>query len=664
MRMGLSAKIATTAATATFLIFVLGWRTPVQTPSAPLEAVTTYHYDNLRTGWNSNEPVLTPANVNSKSFGLLHSVPLDEQVDGQPLLVPGVTITTGPQPGKHDVVYVATENNTIYAIDASSGVVLLTRNFGTPVTMKSCNNNSRNIGIMSTPVIDITAGTMYAMAYSSVGGVPTYILHALDLAGLIDKITPVVVRASHTLSNGTVYSFNAAVSRQRAALLLANGNVYAGFASFCDHNASTTRGWVLGWNAATLSPLANNELTDTQTPPKSSYYLSSVWMSGYGLAADGSGNVYFVTGNSDPNHNVYDGVTNIQESVVKLTPDLSSVSSIFTPADEFGLDQGDTDYGSGGVLLLPPQPGAVPNLAAAAGKEGNLFVLNQQALGGFDPNNKGKVDEVAIDGCWCGQSYFSDGMGRVVSSGGHKVNLWTVQTSPVKLIKAGSQSINSGQDKGFFTSISSSGFTNAIIWAVSRPTSFWDTRVTLYAINATSSSGTLPILFQATAGSWPNLGGNANLVPVVANAHVYVASHKQLSIFGLLNPCVDTDVATSELATQNTLDSGQSEIFGTVTAINGAQFTLQDRNGNPVQADATSAIQNELSISLAVGGAVDVQGTFDANSVLQATVVQRAKDSSDLWPADLLSATQVTPTVSGSSSQMRIRDAQRGKPQK
>jgi hypothetical protein len=441
------------------------------------------------------------------------------------------------------------------------------------------------------------------MVYSSVFGQPTYTLHALDLGNLGDKVPPVVVKASH----GTVYTFNPKVSRQRPGLLLANGNIYAGFGSFCDHNANTTRGWILGWNAPTpahneLTPLAHNELTDTRVETSRGYYLSSVWMSGYGLASDSSGDVYFVTGNSDPKNNVYNGTTAIEESVVKLSPDLASVTGLFTPADEFVLDMHDRDYASGGVLLLPPQPGTIPNLAAAAGKEGNLFVLNQHALGGHTSNNAGIVTAVGIGSCWCGPSYFSNGVGHVVTSGGHTVNLWKVETSPsVQLIKVGSQNITSGQDAGFFTTISSSGSNNAIIWAVSRPLNATDTTVTLYAINATPSNGTLPVLFQEAAGTWPNVKGNANLIPVVANGHVYVASHKQLRIFGLIAPGATPDVVVPEPAAQDVVPAGQHEIFGTVTAINGSQFTLQTRTGSSVTVDATTAIQNDLSIELEVG---------------------------------------------------------------
>src|SRR5271169_1994967 len=187
-------------------------------------AVTTYHYDNYRTGWNQKETVLTPTNVASSSFGLLQTVPLDDQVDAQPLVVPGVQITVGKNQGTHDVVYIATEGNTVYAIDIHSRTVLLSANFGTPVAYPlGCTNNGPNVGITSTPVIDLSSNTLYVMIYTQDAGGPAYRLHALDLGSLTDKVKPQVVSASHTLTDGTTFTFDATYQRQRPALLLANG---------------------------------------------------------------------------------------------------------------------------------------------------------------------------------------------------------------------------------------------------------------------------------------------------------------------------------------------------------------------------------------------------------------------------------------------------------
>jgi len=497
--------------------------------------VSTYHYDNYRTGWNNQETQLTPGNVGSPSFGLLHKVSVDDQVDAQPLFVPNVTISRHT----HDVVYVATEGNTIYAIDADSGAVLLSQNFGPPVPYTSlpgaCGNNGPNVGINSTPVIDTSSGTLYVITYTLEGS-QTYTIHALSLSTLTDQVPPVVISASHKLANGKQFFFNASVQRQRPGLLLANGNIYAGFGSFCDINANLSRGWLLGWATGTLTPLSASFLTDREKSSPDAFFLSSIWMSGYGIAADPNGDLFFVTGNSDYSGTTYNRTTNIAESVVKVNPALSRLN-YFTPSDEISLDQEDTDFGSGGILLLPQQPGPIPNLAVAAGKDGNMYLMNQERLGGYSPNVNHVVGTYGIGGCWCGQSYYvdpSDNTARVVSSGGNSVGVWKVQTHPhVALVNVSSAGINSGQDPGFFTSISSDGNANPIIWAVGRPFDRTN-NVTLYAFDPEQGGGgSLTQIYSGTAGNWPNLGGNANLVPVVANGEVFVASYKTLDIFGL-----------------------------------------------------------------------------------------------------------------------------------
>jgi hypothetical protein len=502
-------------------------------------AVTTYHYDNYRTGWNQNEPVLTPANVGKTTFGLLQTVALDDQVDAQPLVVPGVQITAGNYQGTHDVAYVATENNTVYAIDVHSGTVLLSPNFGTPVSQESlpgkCNNNGPNVGITSTPVIDPSSNTLYVMVYTQGPSAPAYTLRALDLGSLTDKVTPQVVTASHTLTDGTTFNFNAKYQRQRPALLLANGSIYAGFGSFCDKAANVSRGWLLGWTAGSLTPFPSNQLNDLQPAAKKGFFLSSIWMSGYGPAADDAGNVLFVTGNSDAG--TYDGITNIQESVVKISNTLTTVLDLFTPDNQESLDEKDTDFGSGGVLVLPDQPGSIPHLAMAAGKNGTMFLMNEDNLGGYSPTQNNVLGSYSVGPCWCGQSYYvdpADGLGRVVTSGGRKATVWRVQTSPTAALTqvTMSQGIGGTQGPGFFTTISSNGNANPIIRALSRAQKS-TLAISLFAFNPDSGGSKMKTLFNGTAGAWPNRTGNSNLVPVVANGLVFVASNQQLQIFGL-----------------------------------------------------------------------------------------------------------------------------------
>jgi hypothetical protein len=191
-------------------------------------------------------------------------------------------------------------------------------------------------------------------------------------------------------------------------------------------------------------------------------------------------------------------------------------------------------------MVLPDQPGSTPHLAAAAGKAGSLFLMNEDSLGGYSTSNNNVLGTYGIGGCWCGPSYFvdpSDGVGRVVASGGQAVHVFKVVTSPKPaLIKVASSPTLSGgvQFPGFFTSISSNGTASPILWALSRPTSATGNPIYLYAFNPESlRKGVMKGLFRAQAGTWPNTGGNSNLVPVVANGEVFVASYAQLKIFGI-----------------------------------------------------------------------------------------------------------------------------------
>lgn len=500
-------------------------------------SITTYHYDNRRTGWNSAETALTPTAVFSKSFGVLGNVVLDDMAEAQPLVVPGVNITAGKFKGIHDVVYVVTENNSVYAINIANGNVLLNPNFGPPVANPvSCGKVGGNVGINSTPVIDLTSKTLYVMIYTQDPTGPTYRLHALDLGSLTDKVTPRVVTASHMLTDGTTFSFNATFQRQRPALLLANGNVYAAFGSFCGRSPSLSRGGILGWQTGSLTPLAGNQVTDTQATSPHDYFLSSIWMSGYGPAADDSGNILFVTGNSDPSGTTYDGITNIQESAIKVSPDLTTVLDLFTPSNVAHLDQNDLDFGSGGLMVLPDQPGSIPHLAVAAGKAGSMFLMNEDSLGGFSTLGNNVLGTYTIAPCWCGESYFvdpKDGAARIVSSGGTKITVWKVVTSPApSLTTATNSPALNAVGTGFFTSVSSNGTSNPVIWALSRPSGS-GTTIYLYAFAPDIGGRTMKQLFMGAAGTWIANSTNSNLIPVVANGKVFVSSFKQLTILGL-----------------------------------------------------------------------------------------------------------------------------------
>jgi outer membrane protein assembly factor BamB len=603
---------------------------------SPSISVTTYHYNSLRTGWNSNETVLN-ASTFPATFGVLQTVALDDQVDAQPLLVPAQLIAGS----LHDVLYVVTENNSVYALDATSGAILIHRNIGPPVpTPLGCGNNGPNVGITSTPVIDLARGEIFVIAYLN-GSSPYYQLHALNLTTLTDTMAPTKVAATQTLTDGTKFAFNATYQRQRPALLEMGGVIYAGFGSFCDFAASHSRGWVLGWKADTLAPLAHTELNDSQATSPTSFFLSSVWMSGFGVAGT-DGHVFFSTGNSDcnfydspelcPSQSTYDGVTNIQESVISLESNLAQRDGVFTPTNVFEMDIDDADLGAAGVLLVPTLPDG-SNLATIVSKDGRLFLLNQDNL-----STPLDMQQLA-DGCWCGPSYFrgSDGISRIVSSAGAALQTWQIQSAPEHLVAEATAYVQSSeQDPGFFTVVSSNGnrLNSAIIWAVARPAA--SAPLTLYAFAAKAAHHTFRQLYSAPAGEWPNLGGNANIVPVVANGKVYVAAYKSLMIFGPNASPAGTGHSLDLTPVAAALPLGATQrVTGMLLAVDGTTLTIVTRTSRTVRIDVSRAVQTELAAKLIVGQAYTALGVLtDSTDTLQAASVMRAKRSSGAWPQD------------------------------
>ena len=514
-------------------------------PASPQD-VLTYHRDNLRTGWFSSEIQLTASNVNAQSFGLLRTVPLDGRVDAEPLVVMQQQIVGQ---GTHDVVYVATENNTIYAIDAGSGTILWQRSQGNAVPClykypRSCNVYPV-MGILGTPVIDRTAGAMYFVTDNYDGKVDTFYLHAMSLSTGRDLFKAGAIRFTTQLPAGKKWTMNPRFHLQRPGLLEANGSIYVSFGSVADLNAAQTRGSILRYDAATLQQ-SSGKLADELSHRPVPFYLSSIWQSGYAPAADANGDVYFATANSDPRNPSYSATRNLPESMVHLSGDLSTLVDSFTTYNYFELDQADHDMGSGGMLLLPDQPGAVPHMAVAGGKDGRAFLMNRDHLGGFTKGGPDKVLQVFQMGpCWCGPAYFvgSDLTAHVLTGGRHGVMDWRLQTKPAPqltlLSSTGPDAVSGLPDDGTFPVVSSNGTKagSAVVWFVQKPATNVDNDpgapVTLMAYAATDL--TKPLL-SIQAGAWTHgRKSNANLVPTVANGRVYVASNKQLQIFGLLS---------------------------------------------------------------------------------------------------------------------------------
>ena len=523
--------------------------------------VWTQHMDNWRTGWNYNETILTPDKVVSAQFGLIASVPLGDMGDAQPLIVPNQQITCPTNAAGHhitcqaglsgvyEVVYVVTDDGTVYAINAANGAILLQRTFN-PITAKGLR--------ATTPVIDTAINTIDLVVKTgrNASGDFTFTLHALKLADLTNYVSPYIITGSnttHPLTNGVLYDFNPDVVSQKTAMLLANGNIYAAFEAFGEFNLALqgiSRGWLLGFSAQTLAPLPTPLLTNSLATSQNNFFVGSIWMSRSGPAADsaaGGSNIYFSTANSDPSGTSYDPLYNIEESVVKVTPILA-VSSIFTPYNFATLDASDFEIGSGGVMVIPSNwpwySAPNPPLVVTAGKDGRMFLLNANSLGGYTPGGPDNVLNMQnIGACWCAPSFFTgpDGIGRIVSSGGNTLSTWKIthtSTSTTLALEASVQIPIANRKEisnppGFFTSVSSSdtNMSGGIIWALGRPAANPNT-LTLYAFGSTPTNGTFQLLNQVSAGVW-SATGNSNSVPVVANGHVYVASEGLLTIWGL-----------------------------------------------------------------------------------------------------------------------------------
>ena len=588
--------------------------------------VTTYHNDNLRTGWNSNETVLTQGNFST--FELLQTVSLDDQVDAEPLTVSNEMIN-GVQ---HNVVYVATENNSVYAIDAQSGVVLLQTNLGSPVSNPlGCNNNGPNVGINSTPVIDTTTGALYVVAYVLQNGTtPTYYLHALSLTTLADTITPEQISASASLKGGRTYPFNASVSRQRPALLLANGNIYAAFGSFCDFAADQSRGWVLGWQESTLSPLAANKLNNRLASTPDDFFLTSVWMSGYGLAANSAGSVFFVTGNSDYSGTTLSHKNNITESAAEMSGDLSTPQGLFTPSNWSQLENEDGDFGSGGLMLLPTQPGKFPNLAAAAGKDGNMYILDADKL-------RKNIATKNIGGCWCGPSYYQDsaGDGRIVASGGNSVTVYANKgkNRPNFVQVSRYSGVAGAQNPGFFTSVSSNGTTagSSVVWAVGRPTNGNPAYVNLYAVNP--DNGNLAVQQQgwpvaehrrqfqhrADGGERPRLCGRRP-----GRFEIFGTGAKG----GVIQPNIRAvDIRLP-------LKPGEHEVYGTVESLSNSSIVVKKRGGEILRINPAAARLGHNYATPKIGRALIARGSYDKAGVLVAERILHAVSHAAMWPSD------------------------------
>jgi hypothetical protein len=504
-----------------------------------LTSVLTWHNDIGRTGHNLAETTLTPSNVKHPQFKKLFSDAVDGYVYAQPLYVPGVSISGQ----SHNVVYVATENDSVYAfdadtagnplwhasfIDASAGITPV------PASDTDCTGNAPAYGITATPVIDSSNGTLYVVANTKENGNYFYRLHALDIATGAEKFGgPVAIEASvkgtgEGSSGGTI-SFNALQQHIRPGLLLLNNVVYITSASHCD--LEPYHGWLFAYNANSLG-----QVGVLNTTPDGS--AGGIWMSGAGPAADSDGNIYFATGNGT--FDVSSGGVDYGESYMKLNSATLAVTDYFTPFNQKALTSADLDLGAGGIVLLPVQSGPDPDELVGAGKDGSIYLVNIDDMGKYNSTGNMIVETIAnavgASGCdtekygcvWATPAYWQ---GNIYIAG-HDDTLkdFQLKSGLLGTTPTSESTITFGYF-GTTPAISANGATNGIVWVLD--SSSWPKgQAVLRAYAANNLSTELYDSNQAGTADYPGLTSKFT-VPTIANGKVYVVTQTQLSVYGL-----------------------------------------------------------------------------------------------------------------------------------
>jgi outer membrane protein assembly factor BamB len=510
---------------------------PARSAEFPVDVVT-HHNDNGRTGQALHETLLTPANVNAASFGKIGFLPVDGKVDAQPLYLSSVAF---PDQHVHNVVYVATEHDSVFALDADSGALLwqvsLLPPGETTSDSRGCSQVVPEIGVTATPVIDRTRGphgVLYVVAMSK-NGANQYFqrLHALDpVTGAELLGGPVVIAASvpGTGAGGSlgVVPFDPKQYEERAALLLLNGVVYTAWTSHCDINPYT--GWIIAYDAATLAQAGVLNVTPNGT-------RGAIWMAGNGPAADPAGNIYLLDGNGTFDTNL-DGAgfpvqRNFGNGFLKLSPAPGlAVADYFATFDTVNQSGSDGDLGSGGAMVLPDlldAEGQVRHLAIGAGKDQKIYVVDRDQMGKWNPSTNAIHQE--LDG-QLGGSVFSapayfDGTVYYGAVGA------PIKAFPISNARLAATPIavtgNRFTFPGATPSISADGTANAILWAVENTNP-----AVLHAYDARDLTTELYASSQAPQGRDLFGAGNKFITPTIANGRVYVGTQNGVAVFGLL----------------------------------------------------------------------------------------------------------------------------------
>lgn len=520
------------------------------------EAVLTYHNNNARTGANTNETQLTRANVNPQSFGLLMHYDVDAYVYTQPLVVPGVVI---PRRGTHDVVYIATENDTVYALDAVSqggpgAGVLWQRSLGEGINVvtnhefggRYHNNVLQDmlprVGITGTPVIDADSGTLYVVAVNrEVTTTTNYYqrLHALDIAtGAERPNSPVNITATYpghgnTSVNG-VLTFNPRQQNQRCALTLAGGVLYIAYSSYAD--TDPYQGWIIGYDAHTLQPLPKqvfNTAPDATVAVFGSHAgEGALWMGGNGLCVDEHSNLFFEVANGS--FDADQGGDDYGDSFLRLaTTGGIAVIDYFTPFNQAALQAADADLGAGGPVLLPDEAGSAahPHLIAGAGKEGKVYLVDRDHMGHYNPTNDDQIVQsfqmnsgrIFSTPAYFNHTLYYQGIGGVMRA-------YAIQNAHLNPTPT-SMSHTSFSGFGTTPSVSANGTNDGIVWAIQTDGATRGGPAVLHAYNSDNLADELYNSRQEAERDNPGIAVKMT-VPTVVNGRVYVGVQGGLAVFG------------------------------------------------------------------------------------------------------------------------------------
>ncbi len=581
---------------------------PAQTPT-PVP-VLTWRYDLTHAGQNTDETALTPQNVNVNSFGKLFAMPVDSTVYAQPLYVPNITMSDG---NVHNVLFVCTENDSIYAFDADSNggadanpiwqVSLLTSAHGAsagatavPWSDTDSPDVAPTVGITGTPTINPAANIMYVVAATKENGTYYSRLHAINIVtGAEEPGSPVVVTATvagtGNGSSGGQLTFSPLWENQRTALDYYNGYVYFGYAAHGDNGP--WHGWVFAYNATTLAQSAVLCLSPNGDG-------AGVWAAGAGMPIDDDatgGRMFLVTGNgTNTTYPPFNASSELGESVV----DISLANGGLTPTDAFTpfnyetLNSHDWDLGSGGILMVPDQQGAYPHILVEGGKEGRITVLDRDDLGGN--NGSASSDATALQEI-TGITPEGEGFWNTAAYWNGNVYLWPEFGSPMLfLMNSGVMSTTASSTDTTITSnfpspsfsISSNGTADGVAWAVRSDQFNTDGPAVLYAWDANELTSTI---YESDTNSTRDAAGPANKfsIPIVTNGKVYVAANGEVDVYGLLN---GEPSAAAPTITPNggTFASTATVTLATTTADANIYYTLNGTAPTPASTQYTGPI--------------------------------------------------------------------------